>query len=529
MKKQKKIFCGYSYNKGVTLTVLVITIIVLLILAGVALLAVVGENGVINRSQTAAQKQKHKSTEEQICSDIAYNTETGEVDLSATIANINKNKSNYALGIKSITPSTITNNIDKLIIELEDGYKILIDINGNVIADYKPSSKPDSEEVIADDDLIYMKNEFEGKSIINSNIFLPSYPPTFTNESVSSLFQLSEWELVCEYNNKYYTITVDEKGSEENGDYDIYVSSVKSYNYVGDKNDYFIANVENNKMVIYGLTDLGKTDIASNKKLVIPKNITGKDNNEYKVRKIAMAAFLSNTDIETVEFAPDIELEEIGDSAFSNTNFASITIPKSVKTFGTDVFRESGVVTVEFESGSLLQEIPRDTFEGCPNIDSITIPKNVKLLGNDAFRDSGLKSLKFESGSRLEEIEYGVCLDCPNLTGTITIPKSVKKIGGHAFKNCNLTGFEFETGSVIETIEWEIYLGCENLTGIVEIPSSINELDRSAFASNSGESITVKINKTKEQIKNMENYPFGAYMLVDKDNQFCIEYGWEID
>ena len=43
-------------NKGITLVALVITIIVLLILAGVSISMVVGENGVLNRATNAAER-----------------------------------------------------------------------------------------------------------------------------------------------------------------------------------------------------------------------------------------------------------------------------------------------------------------------------------------------------------------------------------------------------------------------------------------------------------------------------------------
>ena len=43
-------------NKGITLVALVITIIVLLILAGVSISLVVGDNGVLTQSQNAAKK-----------------------------------------------------------------------------------------------------------------------------------------------------------------------------------------------------------------------------------------------------------------------------------------------------------------------------------------------------------------------------------------------------------------------------------------------------------------------------------------
>ena len=43
-------------NKGITLIALVVTIVVLLILAGITITAVIGDNGLINRAKTAAEK-----------------------------------------------------------------------------------------------------------------------------------------------------------------------------------------------------------------------------------------------------------------------------------------------------------------------------------------------------------------------------------------------------------------------------------------------------------------------------------------
>ena len=43
-------------SKGITLIALVVTIVVLLILAGITITAVIGDNGLINRAKTAAEK-----------------------------------------------------------------------------------------------------------------------------------------------------------------------------------------------------------------------------------------------------------------------------------------------------------------------------------------------------------------------------------------------------------------------------------------------------------------------------------------
>ena len=51
--------------KGITLVALVITIIILLILAGVALSLVIGENGLIAKSKEGVEKYKDKAKEEQ--------------------------------------------------------------------------------------------------------------------------------------------------------------------------------------------------------------------------------------------------------------------------------------------------------------------------------------------------------------------------------------------------------------------------------------------------------------------------------
>ena len=83
MKKQKiekscdsNTYC-YSNTRGITLVALVITIIVLLILAGVAIRAVVGDNGVLNQSTQASKKTNYSKAKETAEMQIEY-IESGE-------------------------------------------------------------------------------------------------------------------------------------------------------------------------------------------------------------------------------------------------------------------------------------------------------------------------------------------------------------------------------------------------------------------------------------------------------------------
>ena len=70
-------------NSGITLVALVVTIVVLLILAGVSINLVVGQNGLINRAKEAARKTQETAKEEQKEFDTATNYIKQTIGVSA--------------------------------------------------------------------------------------------------------------------------------------------------------------------------------------------------------------------------------------------------------------------------------------------------------------------------------------------------------------------------------------------------------------------------------------------------------------
>ena len=80
----------FKSNKAITLIALIITIIVLLILAGVSLSMVLGENGLINKAQSSVNKYQESSENEQnLLNKVEeyfdlLNRKEGEIELSAT-------------------------------------------------------------------------------------------------------------------------------------------------------------------------------------------------------------------------------------------------------------------------------------------------------------------------------------------------------------------------------------------------------------------------------------------------------------
>ncbi len=117
-------------TKGITLIALVITIIVLLILAGVTIATLAGENGILTKANQASEKTKQANAEEQV--KLAIQASYG------TDAKINMNDLNTELSkIEGLTykdnPISDTNKISSLPDKVKvDGYEVTINADGSV-------------------------------------------------------------------------------------------------------------------------------------------------------------------------------------------------------------------------------------------------------------------------------------------------------------------------------------------------------------------------------------------------------------
>ena len=120
---------------GITLIALVITIIVLLILAGVSIAMLTGQNGILTQAQNAKQATEQSGAKEKaelaIAGAIANST-----DGSLTIENLKEELSNYGIA----TDKT------KFPVEIElDGQKLVINNSGKV-TNYKEMAKITGQE-----------------------------------------------------------------------------------------------------------------------------------------------------------------------------------------------------------------------------------------------------------------------------------------------------------------------------------------------------------------------------------------------
>ena len=123
MKKSKRKLKGKE--KGITLIALVITIIVLLILAGVSIAMLTGENGILTQAQNSQRETEIGEEKEQIA--LAYNGATAEkqsTDVTADDLNRNFGYNDTKATATGSNPITVTFT--------ESGRKYEIDANGNI-------------------------------------------------------------------------------------------------------------------------------------------------------------------------------------------------------------------------------------------------------------------------------------------------------------------------------------------------------------------------------------------------------------
>ena len=120
---------------GITLIALVITIIVLLILAGVSIAMLTGQNGILTQAQNSKTTTEYKSAEEKVKLAIMAarsQSETGALDADKLIAEITNN---YG-GIANKTNNGFSVNATV------DGKNFKIDGDGNVTGGITPTPEP---------------------------------------------------------------------------------------------------------------------------------------------------------------------------------------------------------------------------------------------------------------------------------------------------------------------------------------------------------------------------------------------------
>lgn len=150
---------------------------------------------------------------------------------------------------------------------------------------------------------------------------------------------------------------------------------------------YFIPHMLNRDTLfipegVISIDDLAAADQKSIQTIHMPNSL----------KTIRIGAF-AESQIETVVFSEDAELEVIQAFAFYQTNLKSIQLPDTIKSIGEQAFAKSNLESIQLSAS--LESIGERAFAETRKLKEIEIPEHVISIGYAAFYQSTLEHIVF--------------------------------------------------------------------------------------------------------------------------------------
>ena len=363
----------FKKNKGITLIALVVTIIVLLILAGISITMLTGQNGILNRAGEAKSANGVAQGEELIKVSVmdALTRGTGEL----TDENLRK----------ALSSNFGTEGKDYEIVGSEDcGWTVTIKENDK---DYKISSTGKIGEI----------EKVEGSS--------------------------SDWRVegnaVVEYLGSSNDIVVPN-----------YVDGVK-ITEIG-ANIFSNSTKTGTVTISDGIKVIDKNAFSSSKftgELILPSTVK-----EIKTQAFASCTgFSGNLEIPaSVETIGDFAF--VG---WSGENLNNLIVPGSIKNFGDYAFTACSGFKGNLVLKDGLKVIGKNAFiQGSGFTGTLNIPNSVETIGDSAFHQCSGFTGELKIPSSVKKIGQNAFYNCTGFTGDLIIPENVEEVGFAAFADC---------------------------------------------------------------------------------------------
>lgn len=448
-------------KSGITLIALIITIIVLLILAGISLSFLLGDNGILSKAQTS--KEKTVIGEEIDLISLAYNGAYTEL-LGEGIVTYADMNNQFAI---NGTNATARGANPIRVIFNETGHEYTV-IEGKVeYAGIYVAPEPTLEDffTITEDGVLgiventskdpegmgYYYND-EGEKILSTNNIV--IPETINGIVVKTI-------PIAMFSNAWSLESV------------ILPSTLESIGYKAFMNCKSLSQIEipNNVTKIGAVCFAGCTDITYVK---LSESIT----------EIAGSVFYNCSSLNNIEISDNVTI--IRSQAFSNCiSLKDVKFSEHLATIGQYAFMDcESIENISFPDS--LEEIQENAFLRCSGLKQIFIPKNVSELGDGWYYTNPFigccnitkievdeNNSHFDSRNNCNAIMQGSNLiaGCQN---TI-IPDDTSLIRRHAF-----CGQNFETINIphsVNYIYFSAFTGCRNI-GVINYQGTLEEWNR---------------------------------------------------
>ena len=475
-------------ENGITLIALVITIAVLLILAGITLFNIFGENGIIAKAKSVKYEAEK--------AEISDMLKVGVSGIRANALSEEKEEKYYYTDLNTFLISSKFNACDSnnitetqyIIWEYklnEETNKVNIKISKNKgtgkIYEYEIDILTGYIKIVGEDD---SKKDDETEKT-GKIIYKKLEDGQFENEPIT---EYTEGTIVgfsipiregYEFEGWYQTETYEgEKISrttkEMTGNITLYAKWIKESNL-----GYFTYN--NN--ILTGLTEEGKTaydtDAEDMINLVIPKKTT----EGIEITQINANIFKGYTKIKKVVIGKNIT--SLGSALFNGcTGIEKLTIPISLDSGKPGAFSGcTGILEVYLTTGTG----ERLDYRSVNDYTSYTRTPWYQSRGNEI-------QVTLEEG--ITKIGAYTFNNCTGLK-FVELPVSIAEIGIYAFNNCTGMLGEINIGQNVTTIGAYAFNGCTGIRGNLVIPEEVTTIANYTFANTSIETIVIPENVTK--------------------------------
>ena len=389
-------------NKGITLIALIITIIVILILAGISIAMLAGNNSILNRAGQSRVANALGAAKDNV--NIAVMAAVQDYYQSVYDAtSVNGTYTQSGLD-KYVTDHIKANNSNSeynlSTIDVSFGNWSKSGTGASITLTYTP----DSSSVTGT-----LENGVMTWGAINSNGQVDENQNTETVVEGS----ISDWVLNDAKDAILFYIGGDI--TEDTFVIPNYVDGNK-ISYIGEGAPIWVQKG-------------GPTSFMVGKKLQISEGITQIRNNAFVNCQFSGDLILPTT------------ISTIGESVFTNCTGLTgrLVIPYGVQTIGNNAFRETRFETIEIDAENIVDGwfVPFDPTNGRAvntTCESIVLGTHVRTIGNYVFAAyTGASSITI--GENVETIGNFAFSGCTNANLDITVPSGVTSVGTNAFEN----------------------------------------------------------------------------------------------